>query len=398
VKLAYFDCFAGASGDMLLGALLDAGVDQAALEQELRKLNLPGWTLEAKPALKNGVAATAVTVHVEVDSPARGLADINGLIEASELPGAIKLMSTSVFQRLAEAEAKVHGCLPAEVHFHEVGAVDAIIDIVGVACGLSLLGIDTVHVSPLPLGRGFTRAAHGVLPLPAPAVVELLEGVPVFGTDAPGETVTPTGAAILVTVAVQFGPIPPMRLKQAAYGAGRRDAEYPNVVRLLVGETNAEPSTETLLLLETNIDDMSPQLYEHVFACLFEAGALDVWLSPAQMKKNRPANILAALCRPAHEAVLTGIIFRETTTLGLRRQVVERRSLDRQMREVGTQFGPAQVKVALLDGRVLRLMPEYEDCRRLALACGVPLREVLAEVERAAREDQSDQAAGHEPE
>jgi len=392
MRLAYFDCFAGASGDMLLGALLDAGADRAVLEQELRKLNLPGWSLDVKPVLKNGLAATAVTVKVEGASPHRGLAEISGLIEASELPASVKLLSTRVFQRLAEAEAKVHGCLPAEVHFHEVGAVDAIIDIVGVACGLSLLGIDAVHVSPLPLGRGFTRAAHGLLPLPAPAVVELLAGVPVFGTDAPGETVTPTGAAILVTIAAQFGAIPAMRLTRTAYGAGRRDAKYPNVLRVLVGESDAEPTTETLLLLETNIDDMSPQLYEHVFARLFEAGALDVWLSPAQMKKNRPGNILAALCRPAQEAAMTGIIFGETTTLGLRRQLVERRSLARQVREVTTRFGVARVKAALLDGKVLRLMPEYDDCRRLAQESGVPLRDVLIEVERAARDGNSDRA------
>jgi pyridinium-3,5-bisthiocarboxylic acid mononucleotide nickel chelatase len=274
------------------------------------------------------------------------------------------------------------------VHFHEVGAVDAIVDIVGVVCGLSLLGIEAVHVSPLPLGRGFTRAAHGLLPLPAPAVVELLQGVAGAGTAAPGETVTPTGAALLVTLAQRFGGLPPMQLGRVGYGAGRRDAEYPNVLRVILGEGEGAANHETLLLLETNVDDMNPQLYEHVFARLLAAGALDVWLTAVMMKKNRPGNVLAVLCRLEQEAVVSEIIFGETTTLGLRRQLVERRSLSRAMREINTRYGTARVKAALAGDKVLRLMPEYEDCRRLAQASGVPLREVLMEVERVARDNE----------
>ena len=388
MRLAYFDCFAGASGDMLLGALLDAGLDHAALQGRLARLKLPGWRLDIQPVTKNGLAATAVTVTVEGESPERTLSDITAIIHSSELFDAEKTLSTRVFERLADAEARVHGSTPAEVHFHEVGAVDAIVDIVGVVCGLALLGIEAVYVSPLPLGRGFTHSAHGLLPLPAPAVVELLHGIPVTGAEAAGETVTPTGAAILVTIAKSFGGIPPMHLDRVGYGAGRREAEYPNVLRVILGESEGAANHESLLLLETNIDDMSPQLYEHIFARLFAAGALDVWLSGVLMKKNRPGDVLAVLCRLQDEAVLSEIIFSETTTLGLRRQLVERRSLLRQMREVNTRYGTARVKVALAGERVLRLIPEYEDCRRLAEANGVPLREVLMEVERMARDDE----------
>ena len=370
---------------MILGALLHAGLDRQALLGRLESLKLPDWTLDVQPVTKNGLAATAVNVIQTGPSSSRTLAEITALIEASALPPAEKTMSAHIFQRLAEAEARVHGSTPAEVHFHEVGAVDAIVDIVGAVCGINLLGVEAVQVSPLPLGRGFTRSEHGTLPLPAPAVVELLRGVPMTGAAATGETVTPTGAAILVTVASSFGPIPAMQLEQIGYGAGSRDADFPNVLRVLIGETETGVNRETLLELATNIDDLSPQLYEHVFARLFAAGALDTWLLPAQMKKGRPGSVLTVLCRPEHEAVLSDIIFRETTTLGLRRQVVERRSLAREFRAVDTRFGTARVKIAILDGDVLRTMPEYEDCRLLAERTGVPLREVLAEVEQAAR-------------
>jgi len=385
MKLAYFDCFAGAAGDMLLGSLLDAGLDRAALEQQLQGLNLPGWRLSVEKVVKQGLSATALSVVVPGEQPTRHLSDITAILDNSALAAADKAQALRVFQRLAEAEARVHGSSPEEVHFHEVGAVDAIIDIVGVVCGLRLLGVQAVQASPLPLGRGFVRAAHGVLPLPAPAVVELLQGVPITGTSAPGETVTPTGAALLATLAERFGPLPAMRLQGSGHGAGRREADYPNVVRLLLGETEEAPNVEMLVVLETNIDDMNPQLYEHVLARLFEAGALDVWLTPVYMKKNRPGQVLAALGRTAQENALSQIIFTETTTLGLRRRLVERQSLGRQMLQVTTRYGVAQVKAAILDGQVLRLIPEYDDCRRLAAATGAPLREVLLEVEQAAR-------------
>jgi len=385
MKIAYFDCFAGASGDMVLGALLDAGLDAQTLRERLRGLKLPGWELDVRRIRKNDLAATAVTVVVHDEGHERTLGDIEALIGNSELDSAEKESALRIFRRLAEAEARVHGCSPAEVHFHEVGAVDAIVDVVGAVCGLKRLGVEAVYASPLPLGRGFARSAHGKLPLPAPAVVELLRGVPVVGASTDGETVTPTGAAILTTLAKSFGPPPTMRLLAAGYGAGRRDADYPNALRVLLGETEETAVAETILSIETNIDDMNPQLYEHVFGRLFAASALDVWLAPAHMKKNRPGSILSVLCPLAHEAAMSDVIFRETTTLGLRRQPIERRSLPREVRTVSTRFGPARVKLALADGRVLRAIPEYEDCKRLAEAHAVPLRDVLAEVEQAAR-------------
>ena len=387
MKVAYWDCFAGASGDMILGALVDAGLSPDDLRERLSALHLPGWQLNIQRVVKHGLAATSVEVQTGSDHAERSLADIEALLARSTLPEADRSLALRIFRRLAEAEARVHGTSPESVHFHEVGAVDAIVDVVGAVSGLSLLGIERVYVSPLPLGRGFVRAAHGLLPLPGPAVVELLRGVPVTGVEAEGETVTPTGAAILTTLAASYGSPPAFTLRSVGYGAGRREAEYPNVLRLLIGEMADEAETEWLVLLETNIDDLNPQVYDHLMNRLFGAGALDAWLTPVQMKKNRPGVLVSVLCQAAGEARLADILFRETTTLGLRRQTVERRRLPREIREVQTRYGAARVKVAFADGRVLRAAPEYEDCRRLAEANGVPLRQVLAEVERLADGD-----------
>ncbi len=386
MKIAYFDCFAGASGDMILGALLHAGLNADELRASLEALRLPGWTLNVRQVTKNGLAATSVEVQSEEERVERKLADIEVLIWKSRLPESDRERSLSIFRRLAQAEAKVHGTLPEEVHFHEVGAVDAIIDIVGAVIGLRLLGVEDVRVSPLPLGCGFVSTSHGQLPLPAPAVVELLREVPTYGVEVKGETVTPTGAAILSTFASAYGPLPALMIQSVGYGAGQREANYPNVLRVLIGETTREFETEWLILLETNVDDLNPQVYDHVLSRLFGAGALDVWLTPVQMKKNRPAVLISVLSSVAAEATLTEILFRETTTLGLRRQMIERRRLPREIREVQTRFGSAHVKVAIENGHPLRAVPEYEDCKRLAESNGVPLREVLMEVERAAQE------------
>jgi uncharacterized protein (TIGR00299 family) protein len=385
MKVAYFDCFAGASGDMILGALIDAGLSPDDLRERLSALRLPGWRLNVQRIVKRGLAATSVEVESEVKSAERTLGDIEALIANSALPERDRTLALRIFRRLAEAEAQVHGVSLEQVHFHEVGAVDAMVDVVGAVSGLSLLGVERVHVSPLPLGRGFVHAAHGLLPLPGPAVIELLRGVPVVGRETEGETVTPTGAAILTTLAASYGALPPFTIRHVGYGAGRREAEYPNALRVLIGETEIEANVEWLVLLETNIDDLNPQVYDHVMNRLLGAGALDVWLTPVQMKKNRPGVLVSVLCQAADEAALTGILFRETTTLGLRRQMTERRRLPREIREVQTRFGPARVKVAFANGQVLRAVPEYEDCKRLAEANGVPLREVLAEAERLAQ-------------
>lgn len=385
MKVAYFDCFAGASGDMILGALIDAGLSPDDLRERLSALGLPGWQLNVRRVVKGSVAATAVEIETEVEPMQRTLGDIEALIANSALPERDRTLALRIFRRLAEAEARVHGVSPEEVHFHEVGAVDAMVDVVGAVSGLSLLGVERVLASPLPLGRGFVHAAHGLLPLPGPAVMEILRGVPVVGRETEGETVTPTGAAILTTLAASYGALPPFTIRHIGYGAGQREADYPNVLRVLIGETEIEANVEWLVLLETNIDDLNPQVYDYVMNRLFGAGALDVWLTPVQMKKNRPGVLVSILCQPVDEAALVEILFRETTTLGLRRQMTERRRLPREIREVQTRFGPARVKVAFANGQVLRAVPEYEDCKRLADANGVPLREVLAEAERLAQ-------------
>jgi uncharacterized protein (TIGR00299 family) protein len=387
MRIAYFDCFAGASGDMILGALLDAGVEPKVWQGELNKLNLSGYELKIDRVQKQGIAATAVRVLVGGGSQERHLAEIEELIGTSQLPAEVKETSVEVFRRLAEAEARVHGTTPDRVHFHEVGGVDAIIDIVGSVVGLWLLGIEELYASPLPLGHGFVDCAHGRLPLPAPATVELLQGVPVLSRDVEGELVTPTGAAILTTLAKGFGPFPPMTVEGIGYGAGQRDFPFPNLLRLLVGATSPtlDARMETLTVLEANIDDLNPEFYGHLMERLFTAGALDVYLTPVHMKKNRPGVVLSVTCPPAQAETLAALIFAETTTIGLRRQEVQRWALARERVEVETPYGTVGVKVARLSGKVMTASPEYEDCRRLALESGVPLKEVYAAAEAALR-------------
>jgi uncharacterized protein (TIGR00299 family) protein len=387
MRIAHFDCFAGVSGDMILGALLDAGVEPDVWQGELSKLNLSGYELKIDRVQKQGIAAIAVRVLLGEESPKRHLAEIEELITTSQLPTEVKEMSVEVFRRLAVAEARVHGTTPDRIHFHEVGGIDAIIDIVGAVVGLRLLGVEEIYASTLPLGHGFVDCAHGRLPLPAPATMELLQGVPVLSRDVEGELVTPTGAAILTTMAEGFGPFPAMTVEKIGYGAGQRDFPFPNLLRLLVGTTSPtlDARMETLTLLEANIDDLNPEFYGHLMERLFTAGALDVYLTPVQMKKNRPGVVLSVTCPPAQAEALAALVFAETTTIGLRRQEVQRWALARERVEVETSFGTVGVKVARLSGRVVTASPEYEDCRRLALESGVPLKEVYAVAEAALR-------------
>jgi len=378
VKLAYFDCIAGASGDMILAALLDVGLPEATLRDRLAALKLDGFYLDIRRVVKNGLAATKVDVIIAEDRPERHLAEIEALVEKSDLPQGIIAQAKAIFRRLAEVEAAIHGTPVEQVHLHELGGIDTIVDVIGVLSALDALGITEIYSSPLPLGRGFVRSAHGQLPLPAPATVALLKGIPVVGSEIDRELVTPTGAALLSSLAKGFGPLPAMTLLGAGYGAGSHDLPIPNVVRVMIGEKAlpGHPEGDVVALLETNIDDLNPEIYDYVMSRLFAAGALDVFLTPIQMKKNRPATLLRVICRPQDSTRLTGILFAETSTLGVREQLVTRSCLPRSSQQVNTPYGPVRIKVAHLPTGETRAAPEYEDCRRLAEAHGVPLQEV----------------------
>jgi uncharacterized protein (TIGR00299 family) protein len=386
MSIAYFDCFAGISGDMILGALVDAGLDADELRRGLRGLGLSEYELQARRVHKGAMGATSVSVVVRGEVPERKLADIEEIIENSDLDSSVKEQSLTIFRRLIEVESRIHGADPREVHLHEVGGTDAIVDVVGSLLGLKLLGVEKVYSSRLPLGHGFVRCAHGLLPLPAPATLELLKGVPVVQHDVEGELVTPTGAAILTSLADEYGPLPEMVVERIGYGAGKRDFPFPNLLRLLIGtpSTMSGLGMEEVVLLETNLDDMNPELYDHVMDQLFEAGALDVFLQPFQGKKNRPGVLLSVLCQPLAVDTLSSIIFAETTTLGLRQTTMNRRCLERQTVEVDTPYGRVRVKVAETGGQILNLSPEYEDCRRLAGEKDKPLKEVYAAAQAAA--------------
>ncbi len=385
MKIAYFDCIGGASGDMILGALLDAGLPLATLQERLAALPLRDFALDARRVSKNGFSATKVDVVVRDDAPERHLAEIAAIVAGDLAPG-IKERALAIFRRLAEVEAGIHGTTLDHVHLHELGGVDTIVDVVGCLVGLDALGIERVYASPLPLGRGFIQAAHGQIPLPAPATVALLRGAAIVGSDIEKETVTPTGAALLTALAAGFGPIPAMTLTAVGYGAGGRDLPIPNVVRLLIGD-GAAPThlgVESVVILETNIDDLNPQVYDYVMARLFKAGALDVFLTPIQMKKNRPGTLLRVICRPDDSGPLTDILLAETSTLGVRQQIMARVSLRREVRPVETPYGQVRVKIATLGDGMRRVAPEYDDCRRLAEETGAPLREIARAAERAA--------------
>jgi uncharacterized protein (TIGR00299 family) protein len=387
MKLAYIDCVAGASGDMLLGALLDAGLLEADLRAGLAGLRLPGFDLQVRRVLKNGLSATKVDVLVDDAVPERHLSDLLAVVAAADLPPTIKERAAAVLHRLGEVEAGIHGVPVEIVHLHELGGLDTLVDVVGVLLGLHLLGVERVIVSPIPLGRGRIRTAHGELPLPAPATLALLRGAPVVGSEIEKELVTPTGAALLTSLAASYGPIPAMTLSAIGYGAGGRDLPIPNVVRLLLGD--APPAvglTGTVAVLETNVDDLNPEIYEHVMDRLFRAGALDVFLTPIQMKKNRPGTLFRVMCRPGDAAAMTAILFEETTTLGVRQQIMVRETLPRRVQEVATPYGDVRVKVARLPDGHTKASPEYEDCRRQAVAHGVPLRQVYLAAELAAQQ------------
>ncbi len=382
MTLAYFDCFSGISGDMILGALVDAGVGIEVLRAELEKLNLPGYEITALKVMRSGISATKVHVCLEEkEQPARRLSGIRDIIKNSSLSESVKQKSIAIFERLAQAEATVHGTTPDKVHFHEVGAVDAIVDIVGAVTGLDLLGIARICSSPINLGSGTIQTTHGTLPVPAPATVELLRGIACYGSSIPFELTTPTGAAIVSTLCSSFGPLPGLQLDRTGYGAGGRDiAGQPNVLRLMIGEVDRPYDEDASVVIETNIDDMNPQIYDYLIEKLMQQGAQDVYLTPIIMKKGRPSILLSVLTdKTASDSVLD-TIFRETTSIGVRIQEVGRKKLRREIKEVETAYGKVRIKISRRGDEVLTATPEYEDCRRIAEEKKVPLKQVMEEV------------------
>jgi uncharacterized protein (TIGR00299 family) protein len=383
MRIAYFDCPSGASGDMVLGALVDAGCDLGALEDALASLKIEGWRLEARTVERGGLRGTHLAVLAD---PARRFHDLGDMlrpIERSTLPEGVKTRAEAVLRRLAEAEARVHRVPVDAVHFHEVGDLDTLVDVVGSVAGLDALGVDRVHVSPLPIGGGTVETAHGRLPVPAPATAELLRGFPVYDNGVSVELVTPTGAAILTTLGTP-GRLPAITLERIGWGAGARELPVPNLLRVLVGQATpagAEPGeVQSLVAVETTIDDMSPQLYEPLIERLLAAGALDVYLTPVVMKRSRPGTVLTALAPPELAERLAEVLFRETTTIGVRWSEVQRRRLPRELVRLPTTLGSVTFKISRLGGRVVTVTPEFEEVRRIADAQGRPVREVLEAV------------------
>jgi pyridinium-3,5-bisthiocarboxylic acid mononucleotide nickel chelatase len=385
-RTAYFDCFSGISGDMVLGALVDAGADLRAIESELRKLGLEGWSISAEKVQRGQIFATHVNVETSEGHHHRGLSIILGRIEKAQLAPRAAERAHRIFTRLAESEAKVHNMPVEKVHFHEVGAVDSIVDIVGACVGFELLGIDDFACSPLDVGAGQVKTAHGLLPVPAPATADLLKGAPVYTSGIQKELVTPTGAAIATTLSTSYSKIPEMKLESIGYGAGSMDfPEKANVMRLLIGETESHagktahhPGDAPIAVIETNLDDMSPQIYGYFVERALAAGALDIFSTPVQMKKNRPGLLVTILCEPAKITQLTGLLFKETTTIGVRIHEAQRRTLAREFLNVETRFGSVRMKLSRLNGSILNATPEFDDCRRIAAEKGIPLKDVLA--------------------
>ena len=390
MQTIYLDAFSGISGNMFLAALIELGVDQADLESALGSLGLTGWSLKLSPVIRGAISCLHLEVEVSGKQPARHLSEIENLVSSSSLGGPVKQEAMAVFYALAAAEGAVHGIPAEKVHFHEVGAVDALVDVVGTVWALHQLGRPELIVSPLPLGRGEIQCAHGRLPNPAPATIALLEGIPVYGVEEEMELVTPTGAALVKVLAADFGLMPAMISEKVGYGAGTRELSTPNCLRAILGRTIEKPvmlsSTiparageeliieEAVVVLETSIDDMSPQNYEHLVGMLFESGALDVVITPVQMKKNRPAIALTILAPPGAASACRRLVLRETTTLGIRWHVEERSCLPRRMVKVDTDYGPITLKVTDRPGLdTPSAMPEYEDLKRAAVACQVPL-------------------------
>jgi len=415
VTILYFDCFAGAAGDMIVGAMLDAGLPFDELQKALGSLAVEGWEVSMDRVIKGGLTATKFRVHATGApgdggggvSPAHGhshphthdpadghhtLRDIEAAIGRSALSASGKARAVSMFRRLAEAEAAIHGMPVDQVHLHEVGALDSIIDIVGAVFAIEWFNADRIVVSPLNVGGGMVRSAHGVFPVPAPATVALLKDAPVYSSGIPVELLTPTGALILTEYASAFGPVPAMRVQRAGYGAGDRDLpQTPNVVRVLVGAADSggapsgapAPHAMRVVVLECEIDDMNPQIFGPLMDALYAAGALEVFYSSVQMKKNRPGTLMTIVARPEHREQLTDLVFRESTTIGVRFQEMSRDCLDREMVTVATGVGPVRFKIARRNGQIVNAQPEFDDLAKLAAERSIPIKEIQALAQKA---------------
>ena len=376
MKTAYFDCFSGISGDMIIGALIDLGLDVNFLDKEFKKLNIKGYGIKSKKIVKNGIAATKFDViENKHDHEERNLKEINQIIENSKLDDEIKSTIKKIFLKIANAEAKIHDKPIDKIHFHEIGAIDTIIDVAGAVIGLKGLGIEEIHCSKLNVGTGFVEFSHGRFPVPAPATAEILKNVPVYHNNVEAELVTPTGAAIITTLASKFGEMPAMKVEKIGYGAGRKDLEQPNVLRVFVGDSDKN-GNETINVIETNIDNMNPEIYPYAIDKLMENGALDAYLTSIIMKKGRPAIKLTVLAELKDTDKLCSIIFDETTTLGARIYPAAKKKLDREIKTIKTKYGDVRVKISKLNNEVKNVMPEYEDCVKIAKQNKIPLKKV----------------------
>ena len=386
MRLAYLDCVGGLAGDMLLAALIDVGADTEVLAAVPGRLGLEDVEIRVERVERQGIGALHVDVVAPDERDHRHYREIRDLVERSGIPERPRARALEAFARLAEAEAAIHGVAVDDVHFHELGAVDTLVDVCGAFVLLDDLGVERVACSPLPFARGLTKAAHGALPLPAPATLRLLEGAPLVGVETEAELVTPTGAAIAATAVDEWGPLPPLTLGRAGYGAGTKDfPDRPNVVRVVLG-TVERAATGDVVLLETNLDDLSPELVPDAVERCFSAGALDVWTVPAQMKKGRPGVVLSALARPGSEADVARALLEETSALGVRVHRLSRYELEREERSVEVAGGTVRVKVGVLDGRVVNLAPEHDDCAELAKATGRAVKSIWAEALARAQE------------
>lgn len=385
MKIAYFDCFSGASGDMILGALIDAGLSLRQLKEELKKLEIPTISLKTKRVLRGGLFGTQVIVEGKGEKKThRTLKELRRIIDQSGLKPSIKEKTKNILERIASVEARIHRKPKEEVHFHEIGGLDSLVDIVGAIWGVEQLQIQKVYVSPVNVGSGFVRCEHGILPVPAPATLALMEGKPVYSSGVERELLTPTGAALLTFLGSEFGSMPRMRVEKVGYGAGKDDLPHPNLLRLMIGTLEGLSKDERVMIIETNIDDMNPQFYEYLMEKLLAMGALEVFLTPLIMKKNRPATLLTVLSSAERRSSIIDFLMKETTTLGVRWREEARSCAEREIISLETKYGPVRFKLAKWKEDRVNLSPEYEDCKRLALTQKVPLKEIYEEAKKAA--------------